>query len=290
VHIIEGTKKSFLGLISPGKYMIRETIERYAKTNNVNIKTKFENDEDRFLAESYYYYMTHPEKMAKGIKSENESGIMSVEEFDITGVNIQIVDVNKLNPKYMDPKLNLTKSNVRNIIVHIGYTFGEQTSNMIKGLIALFGKKIRSFNIIGKAGGFVGDRCDILVADKIIHYEKGDIFSNIDPSFNLKYLAQLSNKKIFVGPLLTAAGTIVQNKSLLNYYHKFKQCIGVEMEGFYFLKEIERLRTHGMLSPKVQSTFLYYISDLPLESDKLLWYIDYTAKNQSCITGKKGCR
>ena len=88
----------------------------------MNFKIKFENDEDRLQTASYYYYKTHPEKMTKGIKSEKKCGIMSVEEFDITGVKIQIVDVNKFDLKYMNPKLNLTKSNVRNIIVYIGYT------------------------------------------------------------------------------------------------------------------------------------------------------------------------
>lgn len=39
----------------------------------------------------------------------------------------------------------------------------------------LFGSKVRSMNIIGKAGGLTGNRTDILVATKMFHDKTHDI-------------------------------------------------------------------------------------------------------------------
>ena len=270
VDIVEGTKRGILGLVSPYKFMIRETIERFAKSSKIVLKTKFDNEDDKFLAYANYYSILHPEKLKNALDAEIASGIICVEENGITGISLQFIDVNKLNPKFIDGQIKINKSSVRHIIVHIGYTFGEQTSNVIKGLIALFGKKIRSFNVIGKAGGFVGERCDVLVADRIIHYEKGDVISNNTDFIDTALLAKMTNHNVFKGPLLTVAGTILQNRSLLNYYKKFRSCIGVEMEGYYFIQEIEKYKAHGILSQALKSTYLYHISDLPLQSGQNL--------------------
>ena len=41
----------------------------------------------------------------------------------------------------------------------------------------LFGSKVRSMNIIGKAGGLTGNRTDILVATKMFYDKTSDISS-----------------------------------------------------------------------------------------------------------------
>ena len=64
--------------------------------------------------------------------------------------------------------------------------------------------------------------------------------------------------------MLTVAGTIVQNYDLLNFYKYINGCIGLEMEGYYFVKEIESHFKHNIINDIVTRCY-YYVSDLPLD-------------------------
>jgi hypothetical protein len=65
-------------------------------------------------------------------------------------------------------------------------------------------------------------------------------------------------------------GTILQNGILLNYYKKLWGCVGLEMEGLYYAREIHRYREMGFINPNIASRFAYYISDLPLDPESNL--------------------
>ena len=42
------------------------------------------------------------------------------------------------------------------------------------------------------------------------------------------------------GVVLTVLGTLMQNRELLHYYKNLWACIGLEMEGSYYARQIER--------------------------------------------------
>jgi len=110
---------------------------------------------------------------------EKEHGIKYINEHFSTGIQILIVDVNKLNAEYCDPAFVVKPASKNHIILHFGYTFGAQSSIIIKPILMLFGSKARSMNIIGKAGGLTGNRTDILVSSNIF-YDKTNELININ--------------------------------------------------------------------------------------------------------------
>ena len=137
----------------------------------------------------------------------------------------------------------------------------------------LFGRKARSLNIIGKAGGLIGNRTDILVADRMF-LDKNHELSTIDYGDLSKdeLEKEIKNTKIHKGPMLTVSGTILQNKDLLNFYKNVMGCIGLEMEGFYYCKEVENCIKHGLVRKNFVTRCFYYLSDLPLDPTQNLSY------------------
>ena len=47
-------------------------------------------------------------------------------------------------------------------------------------------------------------------------------------------------------------------------------CVGLEMEGYYFAREIENCIKHDLLSESFITRCFYYVSDLPLDPEQNL--------------------
>jgi len=271
VDISQGSKRTLLGCISPHIYKNREKILEWGIQNNIKLKTKeFLNETDKLLAYSYYYYKENQEEMKEKLKMENEHGIRYIEETFSTGIQILIVNVNKLNPEYCDPAFSIKPASKNHIILHFGYTFGAQSSLIIKPILMLFGSKARSMNIVGKAGGLTGNRTDILVSSNIF-YDKTNELININyGNIDIPRLEEETKSKVHLGPMLNVAGTILQNNDLLNFYKHVQGCIGLEMEGYFFAREIESCIKHGILTKDFITRCFYYASDLPLDPNQNL--------------------
>ncbi len=271
VDIIQGSKKTLLNCISPHMYLIKEDILRWANDNAIKLKTKvFLNEADKLVAYSYHYYLAFPEKAKEKEQMDRDHGIVTIEKTFSTGVKVLLINVNKLDPKFIDPNISLRQKSKNHLIIHIGYTFGAQSHHIIKPLLMLFGSKSYSINIIGKAGALQGERTDILIASKIFYDKTHDLsginYGNID----LEDLEKQTKSKIHLGPMLTVAGTILQNYDLLNYYKHVMGCIGLEMEGYYFAREIENSIKHGLIREDFITRCFYYASDLPLDPNQNL--------------------
>jgi hypothetical protein len=271
VDIVQGSKKTLLTCISPHLYMHKDEIYQWAEKTAVQLVTKtFLNENDRFVAYSHYYYTSHPEKDLERKQMNKEHGIEVIEQTFSTGVQIIVVNVNKLNPKYIDPNLNFQPASKNHIILHMGYTFGAQSHHIIKPVLMLFGSKTRSMNIIGKAGGLQGERTDILVANKIFYDKTHDISELNYGKLDMEDLKAKTKSNIHIGPMLTVAGTILQNYDLLSFYKHVMGCIGLEMEAYYFAREIENCIKHELLLPNFITRCFYYVSDLPLDPTQTL--------------------
>ena len=271
VDIFQGSKRTLLGCISPHLFMHKEEILKWGQQNHIQLKTKvFLSETDRLLAYSYYFYKAFPDKSEEKEKMEREHGVALIEQTFSTGVQVLLINTNKLNGQYIDPSLKLKPASKNHMILHIGYTFGAQSSHIIKPLLMLFGSKARSMNIIGKAGGLSGDRTDILVANKMF-YDKTHELSNINyGKLDTEDLSKATRGGIHVGPMLTVAGTILQNNDLLYFYKNVMGCVGLEMEGYFFVREIENSIKHGLLRPDFVTRCFYYASDLPLDPSQNL--------------------
>ena len=271
VDILQGSRRAFSNIVSPYIYVNREEIMKWAQESNPKLITKhFNCEEDRLYAYSYYYFLNHTECAEKRQKLEAENGIMKLDQPDTTGVTITLVDCSKLCKKYCDPAVTPKPATKYHVIINIGYTFGVQSSDIIRSMMNVYGRKIRSINIIGKAGGLTGNKGDLLLATRIHSDESFEVVNNNLGKFDTAELEKATGRPVYVGPMLTVAGTIIQNSELLNYFKKLCHCVGLEMEGLHFAREIKRYKELGIVRDDVISRFAYYISDLPLDPNSNL--------------------
>ena len=266
VDIIQGSKRTLLGCLSPYMFKNKDAILTWANDNSIKTVTKeFLNESDRLLALSFHYFKAFPDKKKDQLNMDSDCGIITIEEHYSTGVQVLLINVNRLDANFVDPNIKFKPSSKNHIILHIGYTFGAQSSQIIKPIIMLFGSKARSFNIIGKAGGLGGNRTEIMVASKIFYDKTHEIVNVNYGKIDVEELKIQTKTNIYLGPMLTVAGTIIQNYDLLYFYKNVMGCVGIEMEGFFFAKEIESSIKHGLLNENFITRCFYYISDLPLD-------------------------
>lgn len=266
VDIIQGSKRTLIGCISPHLHANAEEILKWGEETKVELQTKvFNNEIDRLLAVAYHYYKAFPEKQKEREEVEAQHGIQIINETYGTGIGVLLVNVNKLDPKYVDPNLVHKAASKNHLILHIGYTFGSQSSSIIKPILMLFGSKARSMNIIGKAGGLAGNRTDILVANKMFYDKTHELCTINCGEIDKDELINDTKSGVNIGPMLTVAGTILQNNDLLHFYKHVMGCVGLEMEGYFFIKEIDNAIKHGLLRQDFITRCFYYASDLPLD-------------------------
>ena len=189
VDILQGSRRGFLGVISPYIFKNKEKIFAWAVKAKPKIITKqFLCEEDKLMAYSYHYFQDHPEEEYERIRIEEECGIVRIDENDFTGIAFVIVNAKKLHQEWVDPKIKLKFNTRFHIIINIGYTFGAQSSDIMRAIVVVFGRKMKTLNIVGKAGGFVGHKGEILVATKIMSEENMEVVVNNLGDFNSKKL------------------------------------------------------------------------------------------------------
>ena len=264
VDVIQGSTRTLLNLVSPFYLSHRAKIYEWFNNSGIQLKTtEFYQDSDKLFAMAYYYLKNFPEEEKLKRQIEQDAGIVSIEDTEMTGVKVLIVNVGKLNSYDYQPRSPI------HLIINIGYTFGKQGYDIIKCFNLLFGNCISSFAFIGKAGGLTGKRKDILISTKF--HDMGTTgMTLVNPvGINEKYFMNLGIG-VHIGSMLTVAGTILQNKKLLNYYKHIEGCVGLEMEGCYFAQAIQQGIEMLLLKETIPTRFIYYVSDLPLDPNSNL--------------------
>ena len=101
--------------------------------------------------------------------------------------------------------------------------------------------------------------------------ERSDAIYTLSPhGIQAAELAEDAQRKVHTGPVLTVYGTLLQNRSLLAFYRHFWHCVGLEMEGSFYARQIHRGQQLGLLSTNLPTRFAYYVSDLPLAGGEQL--------------------
>lgn len=65
-------------------------------------------------------------------------------------------------------------------------------------------------------------------------------------------------------------GTLLQNRKMLHFNRHVWGCVGLEMEGSYYLRHVIESMNRGAVSRDVGLRFGYCVSDLPLRHDSNL--------------------
>ncbi|KAH9600774.1 hypothetical protein LSM04_005313 [Trypanosoma melophagium] len=162
----------------------------------------------------------------------------------------------------------------RHFIINMDFAFGAQAEGICQAIFSVFGTRIRSVSVMGKAGGLVGKRGDIQLPKELVMSKSSLIMEDAqdelrrcrNQDFTASRLRELAGPRVEVheGRMLTIAGTMLQNVRMLQFYKNIWGCVGAEMEGSYFARVIEDMYRQGIANSHLITRFAYYTSDLPL--------------------------
>ena len=273
VHIISSNTHSVSNCMSP--WLGQKTAEVLAwgeDTGHGLVEDAWHDPNDLAYALARDYLALHPDEAAERVEAERDAGILSLAWTAFTGIAVQLIDPSRVAWEATDPGIPNRAPSRPSLIVNIDYAFGEQAEHIIANLASLFGRNLASVNVLGKAGGLVGSRGDVLVGTGFVEqfYDQyhpvprgGDV--DVD---RLRTL--LPDRGIHEGTVLTVTGTLLQNRKMLHFNRHIWGCVGLEMEGSFYLRHVIESMNRDAVGRDVELRFLYYISDLPLSHDSNL--------------------
>lgn len=260
VHVVSSNTHSVTNCLSPFPSRIEPEVLAWAeRTGHPFLAQTWANPRDRLYGLLPAYLKAHPSHAPRR-DDERAWGILRIDDQATTGISVQLIDTAALT----------RQTGPRKFLVNIDYAFGEQAEEIIHNLITLFSRQIRSVNVLGKAGALAGRRGDILVPTAFV-LQADDSFQPLPETASLDGLrARAPGINVYTGPLLTVAGTLLQNRPLLNFYRNIWKCIGLEMEGVYYARKVTESIELGVLDASVVQRYYYYVSDVPLEAGERL--------------------
>lgn len=206
----------------------------------------------------------------------SEHGLTYIKDTSGTNINVQIIDVDKVNFENIPFERQHSKEE-KPVIVVMDYAFGEQAYETMDELLKPYKTakeithlEVESVSIMGKAGILEGGKGDIMIPSAHIFEGTAD---------NYPFKNELSKQdlegfgvNVFDGSMVSVLGTSLQNKDLLKFFHDSTwNVIGLEMEGAHYQKAIQSAsRIRGTVSENVKVRYAYYASDNPLETGATL--------------------
>jgi hypothetical protein len=214
------------------------------------------------------HFQEHPEAQAAFREAAVAAGVLTLADTASTGIQVQLIDSRKVDLSCIDPGISVSDSGTHKLLVNIDYAFGEQAEFIMKHLILLFGRNIRSINFFGKAGALQGSRGDLLAPTAFVEQKNDRYLPAYVPEGRIP--GRIEGHRVHSGPMLTVDGTLLQNRRMILYYQRIWGCVGIEMEGSHYLRQIIEARELGILPADVEGRYLYYVSDLPLQHNDSL--------------------
>jgi len=271
VHIISSNTHSVHNCLSPWVGANAERIVAWGReTDHPLVEEAWDDETDLVYALARDFMETHSTEALQRREVESDAGILHLDDTAFTGIAVQLIDVGEVDWESTDPGIPDRAGGGPALIVNIDYAFGEQAEHVIANLVSLFGRNLSSVNVLGKAGGLVGERGDVLVATGFVEQHR-DHFHALPDSEGAVDLARLRDRlpsrEVHVGNVLTVTGTLMQNRTMLHFNRHIWGCIGLEMEGSYYLRHVVQSMNRGSVRPGVDMRFIYYTSDLPLRHD-----------------------
>ncbi|MAA78745.1 MAG: hypothetical protein CL916_05755 [Deltaproteobacteria bacterium] len=265
IDIISSNRFAMEQCLSPYIHSHKEAITTWGKENCTHILSHlFSNHDDYIYAILPHYLEAFPNMHT--LFEQPFEGLYNCNDTSSTGIPVDIIHPASLNVDHVDSHLQPTQ-NPNHIIINIDYAFGKQAEDILCSLITLFHHNIRSINIMGKAGALVGKRGDILLATHVVLADREVAYpmlhSGIDS--NNPFL-----RNVHKGSVLTVEGTLLQNRPLLHYFQSLWGCVGLEMEGYFYARQIQQAIYRKSVKKTIETNFLYFISDLPMQEGSQL--------------------
>ncbi len=228
------------------------------------------------------YEQTHPETVKKRIACEQAAGIVRVPSSHAFDIEVQVVELGKLNLEHLDGRLRidqiekLKQSNA--LIVNLDYPLG-MAAYQVLSEIARNIDEVRGVYIMGKAATLNGRIGDVMIPS-VVHDEHSlntylinNCFAADDIDPYLAYGTVMDNQKA-----ITAPGTFLQNERHMSLFYK-EGYTDLEMEAGPYLSsiyEMSRPKRHpynelvNLYNAPFPIGILHYASDTPLSKGKNL--------------------
>jgi hypothetical protein len=267
VHVISSNTHSVRNCLSPWLAARADEVVAWGEsTNHPLLCEKWAIPRDLVYALTRDWMAADPARVAERNVAEQALGLSSLDETAFTGIQVGLVDLRKLAGQAADPLLPPAPNDGRpRVVVNVDFAFGQQASEILGSLMTLFGHRLRSLAVIGKAGALVGARGDVLVPTAFVD-QADDTLSTLPASIDMTRLRKaLVGRDVHEGPMLTVPGTLLQNRQMLGYYRHLWRCVGLEMEGSHYWRRLDEARRLALVRPDVDVRFLYYVSDVPLD-------------------------
>ncbi len=199
---------------------------------------------------------------------------------DTSGSNIDahiidttLVDITKLHPKI--PIHSSVVEQGKPVIVVIDYAFGTQAFQIMDELLSpgyvnkqKVALNVASISIMGKAGILPGKKGEVMLATA--HVMEGTPHNYIVNN-DLKEKDFEQEIKVYSGPMVTVLGTSLQNRHVLERFHKSSwRAIGLDMEGAHYQRAISAAIIQGHIPSDMKTRYAYYASDNPIISGQSL--------------------
>jgi CRP-like cAMP-binding protein len=273
VHIISSNTHSVANCLSPA--LARRSAEVLAwgaeHCPHLGRPEDWAEQADLLYVSAREYLRAHPEQRHEWDEEERAAGHHHLSSTAFTGIEVDVFDVRRLDPKLTDPKVQVQSDGSPLLIVNVDYAFGQQAEEILSNLLLLFSSRVRSVSVLGKAGGLTGKRGDMLLPREVLLQTNDELYPLPACDLRAEDLADLSGgRPVHEGPVLTVAGTLLQDRGLLHFYRRIWKCVGLEMEGSFYARELISAISTGVVSRDVRSRFAYYTSDVPLDPDETL--------------------
>ncbi len=233
-------------------------------------------------AENVLYYVArlwhqaHPEETGKAERAteERERGITTIAPIEGADVGAQVIELARLRPSEIDPRLADLASVVSRsdaVILNIDYPLGMGAYHILRQ-VAEAVDNLAGVYVLGKAATLNGDIGDVLIAD-FVHdehtrntYSFDNAFGYADVAPFLERGSVLDNQRA-----VTVKGTFLQNREYLDLFYRESYTV-VEMEAGPYLAALYE-DTHVGRHPLGEAvhfrqvpfdvSFLHYASDTP---------------------------
>ena len=294
LYFVSSNTHSLVNLISGFALQHKETLVQYLEgSSDENLKSEWEEIQAKLIPsskENFFYYLSKKYlQTPKGVEFRQERnqhelscGITRIDSEHYFDVDVQVIEISKINPDWMDPRLCdrneacFAKSDA--VILNIDYPLG-MGAYQILSKIAEHAREICGIYILGKAATLNGVIGDVMIPN-VIHDEQSrntyiypNAFTAGDVSPYLIYGTVLDNQKS-----VTVRGTFLQNSEYMDVFYREGYTV-IEMEAGPYLSAVyEMFRPNRYPIDEVVNLYplpfdvgiLHYASDTPLSKGKNL--------------------
>ena len=294
VYFVSSNTHSLVNLISGFALENRDTLLHYLEKSADNgLQTEWHDiqssqvpsSQENFLYYLLKKYMQTPEGYGfRGVRREHERacGITRVDSEHYFDVDVQVIELAKLHPDWMDARLCqgdsdfLSHSNA--LILNIDYPLGMAAYNILSEVAEHAGEVLGVY-ILGKAATLNGKIGDVMIPN-VIHDEHSrnsylvpNCYTAADVAPYLVYGTVLDNQKA-----VTVLGTFLQNAQYMDVFYR-EGYTDIEMEAGPYLSavyEMFRPKRHpydeivNFYNLPFDLGIMHYASDTPLSKGRNL--------------------